>query len=101
MKMDGPVFDKKLYSKLLGLPFSSKLEWVSYIVSIAKTAFKKVGALISPMTFLSPEAALFPINLPYCLAWNIVASSGLGLLVVTGMFWIRYSKWYVKKLFLL
>ena len=31
---------------MLGLTFSSKLEWGSYIISKAKTASKKVGALI-------------------------------------------------------
>ena len=29
-----------------GLPFSSKLRWRSYSVSIAKAASKKIGALI-------------------------------------------------------
>ena len=31
----------------------------SYIISIAKTASKKIGALISSMKFLSPEVALY------------------------------------------
>ena len=31
----------------------------SYIVSIAKTASNKIGALIRSMKFLSPEAALY------------------------------------------
>ena len=37
---------------MLGLTFSSKLDWGSYIVSIAKTASKKIGALIRSMKFL-------------------------------------------------
>ena len=45
--------------KLLRLIFSSKLDWGSYIISIAKTASKKIGALIRSMKFLSPEAVLF------------------------------------------
>ena len=45
--------------KMLGLTFSSKLDWASYIISIAKTASKKIGALIRSMKFLSPEAALY------------------------------------------
>ena len=57
--MDGSVFEEKIYFKLLGLTFSSKLDWGSYIVSIAKTAFKKIGALIRSMKFLSPEVALY------------------------------------------
>ena len=36
----------------------SKLDWGSYIISIAKTASKKIGALIRSMKFLSPEVAL-------------------------------------------
>ena len=42
---------------MLGLTFSSKLDWASYIISIAKTALKKIGALIRSMKLLSPEVA--------------------------------------------
>ena len=45
---------------MLGLTFSSKLHRGSYIISIAKTASKKIGALIRSMKFLSPEVALYP-----------------------------------------
>ena len=44
---------------MLGLTFSSKLDWGSYVVSTAKTASKKIGALIRSMKFLSPEVALY------------------------------------------
>ena len=44
---------------MLGLTFSSKLDWGSYIISITKTASKKIGALIHSMKFLSPEVALY------------------------------------------
>ena len=44
---------------MLRLTFSSKLDWGSYIISIAKTASKKIGALIRSMKFLSPEVALY------------------------------------------
>ena len=44
---------------MLGLAFCSKLDWGSYITSIAKTVSKKIGALIRSMTFLSPEVALY------------------------------------------
>ena len=43
---------------MLGLTFSSKLDWDSYFISIAKT-FKKTGALIRSINFLSPEVALY------------------------------------------
>ena len=44
---------------MLGLTFFSKLDWGSYIISIANTASKKIGALIRSMKFLSPEVALY------------------------------------------
>ena len=44
---------------MLGLTFSSKLNWGSYIISIVKTASKKIGALIRSMNFLSAEVALY------------------------------------------
>ena len=44
---------------MLGLTFSSKLDWGSYITFIAKTPSKKIGALIRSMKFLSPEVALY------------------------------------------
>ena len=44
---------------MLGLTFSSKLDWGSYIISIAKTASKKIGTLICSMKFLSPKVALY------------------------------------------
>ena len=59
VKMDGSVLEEKSYFKMLGLTFSSKLDWGSYIISIAKTASKKIGALIRSMKFLSHEVALY------------------------------------------
>ena len=59
VKMDGSVLEEKTSFKMLGLTFSSKLDWGSYIVSIAKTASKKIGALMHSMKFLSPEVALY------------------------------------------
>ena len=59
VKMDGSVLEEKSSFKMLGLTFSSKLDWVSYIISIAKTASKKIGALIHSIKFFSPEVALY------------------------------------------
>ena len=59
VKMDGSVLEEKTSFKMLGLTFSSKLDWGSYIVSIAKTVYKKIGALIRSMKFLSLEVALY------------------------------------------
>ena len=41
---------------MLRLSFSSSLDWSFYIASIAKNAYKKIGALIN-MKFLSLEVA--------------------------------------------
>ena len=59
MKIDVSVLEEKSPFKMLRLAFSSKLDWGTYIISIAKTASKKIGALIHSMKFLSPEVALY------------------------------------------
>ena len=81
VKMDESVLEEKSSFKTLGLTFSYKLDWGSYIISIPKTASKKIGALISSTKFLSPEVAL--INLPCANVWNTVVTSGLVPLVAT------------------
>ena len=45
--------------KLLGLSFSSKLDWGSYIIFITDTASKKIGTLIRSMKFFFPEVAMY------------------------------------------
>ena len=54
VKMDGCILEEKTSFKILRLPFSSKLDWGCYIVSIAK-----IGALIRSMKFLFPGVALY------------------------------------------
>ena len=66
VKMDRSVLEGKSSFKMLGLTFSSKLDWGSYIISIAKTASKKLGALICSMKFLSPEVALYLYKFTIC-----------------------------------
>ena len=85
--MDGSVLEEKSSLKMLGLTFSSKLDWGSYIISIAKTASKKIGALIYSMKCLSPEVALYLSNssirscMEYCChVWAGVPSCYLELL---------------------
>ena len=46
VKMDESVPDKKSSSNLPGSTFSSELDWGSYIISTAKSATTKIGALI-------------------------------------------------------
>ena len=57
--MHRSVPEEKSFFKMLTLTFSSKLDWGSSIISIAKTASKKIGALICSMKFPSPEVALY------------------------------------------
>ena len=57
--MGESVLEEKSSFKMLGLTFSSKLDWGSYIISIAKTTSKKIGAFICSIKFLSREVALY------------------------------------------
>ena len=59
VKMGGSVLEEKSSFKMPGLNFSSKLGWGSYNISVAKSASKKIVALIRSMKFLSPEVALY------------------------------------------
>ena len=59
MKIDESVLEEKSSFKMLGLAFSSKLDWGSYIIPFSKSASIKIGALIFSMKFLSPEVALY------------------------------------------
>ena len=85
--MDGSVLEQKSSFKTLGLTFSSQLDWGSDIISIVKTASKKIGALIRSMNFLSPEVALYlykstirPCMEYCCHVWAGAPSSYLELL---------------------
>ena len=84
VKIDGSVLEEKSSFKMLGLTFSSKLDWGSYIISIAKTASKKIEALIRSMKFLSPEVALYlcKSTMPQYV-WNTVLTPGLAPQVAT------------------
>ena len=82
------LFSKKKSSfKKLWLTFPSELDWGSYIISIAKTASKKIGILICSLKFLSPEVALYLYKsticpwMEYCChVWAGVPSCSLELL---------------------
>ena len=73
-KTNGSVLKENSSFSMLESTFASKLDWSCYIISIAKTTSKKVGALICSMMFLSPEVALYLYVsmhgiLLSCLAW--------------------------------
>ena len=87
VKMDGSVLEEKSSFKMLGLTFSSKLDWGSYIICIAKTASKRIGALIRSIKFLSPEVALYlykstirPCMEYCCHVWVVAPSCYFGIL---------------------
>ena len=54
VKMDGSVLEENS-----SFSFSSKLDWGSYIIAIAKITSKRLQALICSLKFLSPEVALY------------------------------------------
>ena len=72
VKMDGSVLEEKSSLTMLGLTFSSKLNWGSYFVTIAS---KKIEALIRSMKFFLLRLLSIPINLPYAHEWNTVVTS--------------------------
>ena len=59
LKIDGSALEEKSPFKILGLSFSSKLDWGSYLISIANTVSKKIRAFIHSMKFLSLKVALY------------------------------------------
>ena len=81
--MNGSVLEEKSSFKMLGLTFSSKLDWDTSMISIAKTASKKSGVLISSMKFLSPEVDLYLYKSTVAHAWNTVVMYGLVPLIGT------------------
>ena len=81
--MDRLVLEEKSSFRMLGLTFSSKLDWDSYIISITRTTSKRIGALIRSMKLFSPEVACTLINLPYAHVRNILVMSVLMPLVAT------------------
>ena len=78
--------EEKSSFRMLGLTFSSKLDLGSYIISIAKTAFKKIGALIHSMKFFLLRLLYISVNLSSAHVWNTVVKPGLVLLVATWNF---------------
>ena len=84
--MGESILEEKSF-KMLRLTFSSKLDWGSYIIPIAKTASKKIGALIHSMKFHSPDVAQYlykstirPFMEYCCHVWAGVPSCYLDLL---------------------
>ena len=70
--MDGSVFEEKLSFKILGVTFSSKLDWGTYIISIAKTASKKIGAFsmnFNKVSFFKVAVDLYKSTIHPCMEY--------------------------------
>ena len=73
MKMGGSVLEEESSSKMLRLTFSSKLDWGSYIISIAQ--------LIFYIKFFSSEVALYLYKSTTRSCMEYFLTSGLVMLV--------------------
>ena len=100
VNIDGSVLEEKSSFKILGLTFSSKLNWGSSITSITKTASKNIGALICSISFFLLKLLCISINLPYTQVWNTVVTSGLVSLVATWNCQTSYKNKYAGLLVL-
>ena len=81
--MDGSVFEEKLSFKILGVTFSSKLDWGTYI-SIAKTASKKIEVFsmnFNKVSFFEVAVYLYKSTIRH--VWNTVVTSGLAPVLAT------------------
>ena len=78
--MDGSALEEKSSFKKLGLTFSSELDWGSYIISIAKTVSKKIEVLFRSMKFLSPEIALYLLDVTRMSTVSFLAQLESGIL---------------------
>ena len=80
----------KNHSVMSGLPFSSKLRWGSYSLSIAKAACYKIGYLVRQWSFFLLSLLIISINLLRNLAWNTIFMTRLVLLVTLWVFGMSY-----------
>ena len=64
VKMEGSVLEEKQSFKMMRLTFSSKLDWGSYIISIAKNASKKIGPWFDLWSFFLQRLLCISMNLP-------------------------------------
>ena len=97
--MDWSVEERSSF-KILGLNFSFKSDWDSYVISIAQTASKKIGALIHSMKFLSPEVALYLYKSNIQPSMEYCVMSGLVLLLATWNCKISHKNEYAGLLIL-
>ena len=86
--LNGSVFEEKLSFKILGVTFSSKLDWETYIIYIAKTASNEIGAFsmnfnkfsFSEVAVYLYKSTIHPCNEYCCHVWAAAPSCCLELL---------------------
>ena len=100
VKMNGSFLEEKSSFKIQGFSFSPNLNSGSYIISIVKTASKKIRALIRSMKFLPPQVALYFYKSTIRFARNTVVMSGIVLLTATWNFQISHKNGYAGLLVL-
>ena len=66
LNMDGSPVEEKSSFKMLGLTVVSEWDWGCYIISVVKTASKRIGDMICSIKFLSPEFALYLYKSTIC-----------------------------------
>ena len=78
--MERAVLEEKSSFRLLGLSFTPKLDWGSYIISIAKATSKKIDALLHSVKFFSPELVLYlyKSTIRPCIEYCCCVLSGAG-----------------------
>lgn len=81
VKMNGSNLDEKLSFKMLGFSLFSKLDWGTYIVSIAKSASKKNLVFVIQSLFLL-RLLFISKDVPYYLRWNTAVMHVLVFLAV-------------------
>ena len=91
--MDVSFLEEKSFFKVLGLSFSSKVDWGCYIICIC---------LSCSMKFLSPEIGLYRCNstIRLCMEYCCHVLSGLVLLTVSWNCYISYKNGQVGLLVL-
>ena len=76
LKMDGSALKEISSFKMVGLTFSSSLDWGSYCISVAKTLIRSLNFFLLRLLYVS-------MNLPYTHVWNTIVTSGLVPLIAT------------------
>ena len=77
---------------IAGVAFSSKLDWSSYIISIAKTTSTKIETMIRSMKFLFPEVALYLYKSTMAYCCHVWAGAPSCYLEVLDRLQLRYGR---------